>query len=377
MDRSGLFELLDTIPNEISIFLMGKHGVGKSEIIKQYAESRKKKFVCLILTQRTDGDFVGIPTKIEINGKIYSSFAPPEIFSMISEGEGILCLDELPDAAPDIRNAAQELIQARQLNEVKAGMGWRLMACGNPSGTTAYCTGDLRPQLISRFLMLNFKPSVEEILQYGRLKNWHSSVVSFLEKNDMCMFPPDELEMNVQYPCPRQWERLSSIFVRNEKLLHSKYRFELATGCIGYNTAGMFDKFVKEEYHILRGEDILNGTVRSKVDWEDIPQLAGAISEVAVYCIKNLESKQIKNIKKFIEKCPREVQITYFRKYVKNRRVEGVEQGKSIPDLITKNNAFGEAIFDGENVLHVMEGHKELEGEEEKEKNKKDKEKED
>ena len=360
MDRNDLFELLDTIPNNISIMLMGKHGVGKSEIIKQYAESRGIDYVCMILTQRTDGDFVGIPCKIEINGKTYSSFAPPDIFARISTGKGILCLDELPDAAPDIRNAAQELIQARALNEVKAGEGWRFIAAGNPAGTTAYVTGDLRPQLVSRFLWLNFQPSHEEVLQYFREKNVHPAVTSFLEKNNMCLFPPDELEMNKQYPCPRQYQRMSEIFNSNDKMINSKYRFEIAAGCIGFNTGGMFDKFVAEEFHIFRAEDILEGNIRG-VNWTDIPQLSGAASELSVFKTKDLNAQQMKSLKKFVLKCPREVQITYFRKYVSNRRVDEKRlNGETIVDLIGKNNAMKDAIFDGNDMIKIMDGIKEL-----------------
>ena len=355
MNKEQLYALMDGSSPKVSLLLIGKHGVGKSEIIEEYAKSRNKKFISIVLSQRTEGDFVGIPLKKEIEGKIYSSFAPPDMFAEISQGEGIMCLDELPDALPDIRNAAQELIQARRLNGVRVGDGWRFVACGNPATTLAYCTGDLRPQMVGRFLKINFQPSHREWVKYAEKTNHHRAVVSFIATYSKWLFPPDELEMNLQYPSPRQWTRMSEILGANSKFLDQDMLFEIACGCVGVPVGSLFSKYVEENFKIATAEEILSGNFKNVV-YSDVPALSNVIGDLVRFRVKILKENEFKNLKSFLNDCPREIKASYIRKYVKFHVSKDKESGATLMELTKTFYEGVPSLFETSDILRLDDG---------------------
>ena len=98
IDIKGLEELLDLTPASQNVMLVGKHGIGKSEILTHYFSRKRMKVVTLFLGQMSDpGDLIGLPTKDEATGK--TDFLPPYWFP--TDGEPIvLFLDELNRARP-------------------------------------------------------------------------------------------------------------------------------------------------------------------------------------------------------------------------------------------------------------------------------------
>ena len=61
-----LLEILDQTPATQNIMLVGRHGIGKSEILTQYFSAKGMKVVALFLGQMSDpGDLIGLPSKAE------------------------------------------------------------------------------------------------------------------------------------------------------------------------------------------------------------------------------------------------------------------------------------------------------------------------
>ncbi len=64
-----LKSILDVTPSEQNIMLVGKHGIGKSEILSHYFEAKGFKLVSFFLGQMSDaGDLIGLPNKNEETG---------------------------------------------------------------------------------------------------------------------------------------------------------------------------------------------------------------------------------------------------------------------------------------------------------------------
>lgn len=339
MNREELYSLLDTIPVAIPVYIEDKHGVGKSECIYQYTVSRKIKYICIILSQRTEGDFIGIPQISMINDKAYSTFAPPDLFAIVSQGNGILFLDEFPDANVDIRNAAQEIICARSLNGHKLGDGWRVVLAGNPPDTIAYQTGDLRPQFLSRVLRISFSVSSYEWLEYMKKIEGHHAVISFIAKNEEHLLPPDSLKMNTTTPCPRTWKYLSDILKSDEKYTQDYgLLLTISLGLIGLETATVFKTFVEKEFKLPKLDDVKKGKF-PEMYIEDVPICSGIVRELATENIKKWGKKETENIKEWFNKLPLEVRAVYVR--------------------ILVNNSNDSAIM---NDLEVLMSEKEIEG---------------
>lgn len=71
-------DLADAAP-----LIQGLHGLGKSDIVKQYAEENNMHFVPLILSLMDTGDLLGLPRTVEVGGVLSTSWAAPEWFNGI------------------------------------------------------------------------------------------------------------------------------------------------------------------------------------------------------------------------------------------------------------------------------------------------------
>ena len=100
INTAELLEILQLTPSEHNIMLIGKHGIGKSEILTSFFQQKGMKVVTLFLGQMSDpGDIIGLPSKIEAldsNGNIteQTNFTPPYWFP-IDNQPVVLFLDEL------------------------------------------------------------------------------------------------------------------------------------------------------------------------------------------------------------------------------------------------------------------------------------------
>ena len=117
---SELKETLESTPSTQNIMLVGKHGIGKSEILTSYYNSKGMKVVTLFLGQMADpGDIIGLPSKVEKqdadgNVTLLTDFTPPYWFPQ--DGKPIvLFLDELNRARPEILQTVMDLTLNRKL----------------------------------------------------------------------------------------------------------------------------------------------------------------------------------------------------------------------------------------------------------------------
>src|SRR6056297_1893756 len=143
---------------KIPLIAYGGYGIGKTEIEKEVAQeiateherqyiewnsiSQEKKqeveenpqdyFVNVILHlgQFDPVDLHGLP---KLNGNDYTEWMPIRIIGLLSqpELEGILFLDEYPQAREDIQKASTQLIRDRQMNEIPLSEGVYVCAAGN------------------------------------------------------------------------------------------------------------------------------------------------------------------------------------------------------------------------------------------------------
>ena len=93
MDVNQLNFILENTPAEQNIMLVGKHGIGKSQILEKFYTAKGCKVVSLFLGQMSDpGDLIGLPRLDELSGKTH--FMPPYWFP--TDGKPVvLFLDEL------------------------------------------------------------------------------------------------------------------------------------------------------------------------------------------------------------------------------------------------------------------------------------------
>ena len=158
VNTTELLQVLDLIPANHNLMLVGRHGIGKSEILSEYFSAKGMKVVALFLGQMADpGDLIGLPHKNEETGK--TDFMPPYWFPL--DGKPIvLFLDELNRARPEILQTIMDLALNRKLAGRSLPEGSRIISAVNAGDQ--YQLTDLDPALVSRFDIVTFQPTVQE-----------------------------------------------------------------------------------------------------------------------------------------------------------------------------------------------------------------------
>ena len=249
-----LKRLLEITPESQNIMLTGKHGIGKSQILKQFFEERGQKVVILFLGQMSDpGDLIGLPRLNEETGK--TDFMLPYWFP--TDGKPIvLFLDELNRARPEVLQTIMDLTLNRTLAGKTLPEGSRIISAVNDG--EEYQLTDLDPALVSRFNIYEFKPTVQEWLVWAEKEVFDSRIIDFIAENpdmlDGAEFRREDQGLE-KSPDRRGWERVSRILQNNktDDLLKS-----VVAGIVGMPAATkLFASMNKARF--LTAKDVLLG----------------------------------------------------------------------------------------------------------------------
>ena len=106
------------IEKNYNVILEGKHGVGKTEIIKQKFEEHKLNWLYFSASTMDPWvDFIGIPREKKENGIEFTELVRPKYLA--EDSIDAIFLDEYNRAPKKIRNATMELIQFKSINGKK------------------------------------------------------------------------------------------------------------------------------------------------------------------------------------------------------------------------------------------------------------------
>ena len=257
---SELKELLELTPSTQNIMLVGKHGIGKSEILTSYFSSKGLKVVTLFLGQMADpGDIIGIPSKVEqldAAGKATSrtDFTPPYWFPQDSQPI-VLFLDELNRARPEILQTVMDLTLNRKLAGKALPEGSHVISAVNEG--EEYQLTDLDPALVSRFNIYEFKPTVEEWLNWAACEGLDERVINFIQDNPTWL---DGNSDNKEYKGleksadRRAWKHVSDVMLKVDTIKDIHKR--TIAGIVGVGAAAAFIQSAMQ-HNAITGKDLL------------------------------------------------------------------------------------------------------------------------
>lgn len=254
INTNELQQLLQTTPAAQNVMLVGKHGIGKSEILTAFFASKGQRVVTLFLGQMSDpGDLIGLPTKNEATGK--TDFMPPYWFP--TDGKPVvLFLDELNRARPEVLQTVMDLTLNRCLAGRALPYGSRVIAAVNDG--EEYQLTDLDPALVSRFNIYQFRPTAEEWLLWTSKNNVDERVVRFIGENQIYLESQDNTKDTGldKTPDRRAWKHVSDMIAGTDELciFHKK----LIAGIVGVKAATMFFNSVVADNSISGKEAMLN-----------------------------------------------------------------------------------------------------------------------
>ena len=179
IDAAELIQVLTMTPPTQNIMLLGKHGIGKSDIIRQHYELRRMPVAAFFLGQMSDpGDLIGLMHNDATTGR--AEFLPPYWWPEQNRPM-VLFLDELNRARPEILQSVQDLTLNRTLAGKRLPEGSIVIAAVNEG--EEYQLTDLDPALVSRFNLYDFQPSVEDWVLWADAHGVDVRIIQFIQKN--------------------------------------------------------------------------------------------------------------------------------------------------------------------------------------------------
>ena len=273
IDAKELLEVLRLTPPEQNVLLLGKHGIGKSEIIRRFYESERKTVVAFFLGQMSDpGDLIGLMHKDEATGR--SVFLPPYWWP-VDTRPIVLFLDELNRARPEILQSVHDLALNRTLAGKRLPKGSIVVSAVNAGDE--YQLTDLDPALVSRFNLYEFAPTVEDWLLWAAAHNVDERVTAFIQQNnqyldgDMTATDEDTLTAHaglVKTPDRRAWVKVANFVKPLDRIddLHIK----IIAGMVGTSAALLFKKGLARALPVT-AEDVLLRLDKCKKRLKDFP----------------------------------------------------------------------------------------------------------
>ena len=244
------------------VLVRGRHGVGKSQVVYQFADNAGLPVVERRASQMTEGDLLGLPST---DGNV-TSWNPPEWFKTACETPVVLFLDEVDRATPEVRQGIFELTDSRKLAGFSLHPETLIFAAvnGGEHGEQ-YQVGEMDPAELDRWTVFDVEPTVEDWLGWAK-DNVHEVIWDFINQNHQHLEHSDDFEPNKVYPSRRSWDRLSECLSGAALLdeggdLGTVYN--LTNAFVGFEAAVSFRDFVENYERQVTVEDILD---QGKID---------------------------------------------------------------------------------------------------------------
>ena len=165
------------LPSNVSVCIIGPHGIGKSQAVYQLGtEAFDLPVIERRLSQMSEGDMIGLP---ELKEGV-TRFAPPDWYKWACDKPVVLFLDELNRATDEIQQAAFQIVLGRELNGHKLHPETRVYVAVNHG--SEYNVNDMDPALLDRFWTIELKPTVEDWLTWAE-DTVHPYVREFIKQN--------------------------------------------------------------------------------------------------------------------------------------------------------------------------------------------------
>ncbi len=264
-EATGLIQALS--PKDQPLFIWGAPGIGKSSIVHQ----ANGPVLDIRLSYYDPVDLHGLP--IVKDGAV--EFATPALLPR--DGEGIIFLDELPNAARAVQSAALQLCLDRKLGEYQVPDGWQIIAAGNRLSDRAG-VNPLISSLAARFTHIELEADINDWSVWALQNSIPTEVVAFIRFRRELLHDFDPAQK--VSPNPRGWEFVSRLLGKG---LPEKVQTAAITGTVGEGAAAEFAAFLRVWGSLPSVDEILLDPSRADVPTEPatLYALAGALANAA------------------------------------------------------------------------------------------------
>lgn len=242
------------------VFLWGAPGIGKSSLVRAFAESLGLECVTLLGTQLAPEDLIGVPQIVD--GR--SRFAPP--LSIARDEPYCLFLDELNASTAEVQKAFYSLILDRRIGEYELPPGSVVIGAGNRATDNALAR-PMASALVNRLVHLHLRASADDWLRWASGAGIHPWVLDYLRNrpDHLWTAPPKTEE---PFSTPRSWHMLSDALHSYGAAVDDEMLRVLAFGTLTAAHASTFRAFVKTIRNSFGFEAVLKG----EAGWPAAPE---------------------------------------------------------------------------------------------------------
>lgn len=285
-------------------YLISGPGIGKTTSVEDEAERRGIECRILSLAQYDAGELAGwaIPTK---EGDKMERLRPDW---MPNDGEGILFLDELPQAPVANQNIAAQIVNERRVGQHHLPDGWVIVAAGNRTSDRAG-TNNMPSHLKDRLMFLEIEADLEDTIAYFYSKKIDERVCAFLR------FRPEwlhkfERDANAS-ASPRSWERTSSILSWG---LDPVCLNEAIAGQVGRGATADFLGFMKMYDSVPDMDDLI-----ANPESADVPSDPAVLYAISAALSARASKSNISNVIRYLSRIPQKEFAAFALKDAVNR----------------------------------------------------------
>ena len=318
----------------ITPLVSGKHGIGKSQMIKSIAQELGG--VCITIEGGTlkEGEITGLPYQYQdVNGDTRFRFLPYYAIERIQQEEKRLFLeaarkeDTSTLGGDENRYAMNDLTPEQKLDAIRSGkvkpviifideinrtenvvykelmnilltrsvngyqFPWWVLFVGamNPSTQNSiYATNEMDPAQLDRFLKIKVGDNASEWLKYGKVAGLDPQILTFIKENPKCLSSQEKAlnDEEKPTPSPRGWDMVDTLLKsepmlreffadkENDPKLVERDMKNLVSAKLGSSVATMFFASLVSQSRALMPEEIF-------ADDANLSKLGGTISKLS------------------------------------------------------------------------------------------------
>lgn len=279
---------------KLTPILIGPAGCGKTELVKQIAETMKARLLHLYTAHLGSEEIKGLFFRSKDNDRTYSVLCNEELFSYVDSAREdgaplIIFLDELNRASDvDCLNALFSMISKRGVPGLAFPENVYLIAAGNPP-TGNFAVAEMADDAyIRRLVWFGVKVDAGVWLKYAEGKKsftintefslekpkelpLHHSVTGYIAANPNKLADPALADQGKPHPNPASWVSVSNVLkVLESTEENSTYNVRtIISGLIGGSITSGFYEYYNDGDIMLSPEEILNtkwSTTKKKLD---------------------------------------------------------------------------------------------------------------
>lgn len=322
---------------DLATMIVGHHGIGKSQAVKQYADEQGMEFVDLRLGTQDVGDLLGLadfieqPINYKIDGKtvtkmekVATKFMRPDWFP--ESGKGIIFLDEVNRGTRPVLQAVFQLVLDKRLHRYKLPPGWKVIAAMNPS-TNDYIVTDISDKaFMDRFCHIKLSPSKQEFFKYAESKEFNTELLAFL-KNQPDLLQGELEDFNIEVtPSRRSWDAINKVLESRvgDKPAPQFIIQELARGLVGTQAATALIKALNSKEKPITAEEVLKDYTKVQkriIKYKDVKSnrldaikfTCDSLEQLITERTKKLTDKESKHLSEFLWDIPRDLSFDLCR----------------------------------------------------------------